>query len=104
MSFRELAEDMDAQILESLGDIATVDGRDIAGFLSIPWLQPKLGRINTGIREPHFAIHVHDATAVAIGQIVSIDLPEQDGGGRYDLVGLEPDGTGWVSLILRLKR
>jgi len=31
----------------------------------------------------------------------SIDLPELDGGGDYDLLQLEPSGDGLVSLILR---
>lgn len=103
VGFRELSEDMDALVLEGLGDMGTVGGREIAGFFSAPWLQPRMGRINTGLREPRFEIRVCDANGVEEGQLVDIDLPTQDGGGQYDLVKLEPDGDGWVALLLRAR-
>ncbi|MGX0889037.1 hypothetical protein AB7M22_001045 [Pseudomonas sp. ADAK2 TE3594] len=103
MRFRELSDDMDALVLDGLGDIGLVDGREIAGFFSAPWLQPRMGRINTALREPQFEIRVSDAAGIEPGQVVVIDLPIQDGGGDYDLVKLEPDGTGWVALLLRVK-
>lgn len=94
---------MDALVLDGLGDLGWVGGREIAGFFSAPWLQPRMGRINTALREPQFEIRVSDAAGVEQGQLVVIDLPLPDGGGQYDLVKLEPDGTGWVALILRVK-
>ena len=94
---------MDALVLDGLGDIGLVDGREIAGFFSAPWLQPRMGRINTALREPQFEIRVSDAAGIEPGQVVVVDLPIQDGGGDYDLVKLEPDGTGWVALLLRAK-
>lgn len=94
---------MDALVLDGLGDIGLVDGREIAGFFSAPWLQPRMGRINTALREPQFEIRVNDVAGIEPGQLVVIDLPVQDGGGDYDLVKLEPDGTGWVALLLRAK-
>lgn len=103
MGFRELSDDMDALVLDGLGDMATVGGREIAGFFSAPWLQPRMGRINTALREPKFEIRAIDADGIESGQLVSIDLSVQDGGGQYDLVQLEPDGTGWVALILRMR-
>jgi hypothetical protein len=103
MGFRELSDDMDALVLDGLGDMATVGGREIAGFFSAPWLQPRMGRINTALREPQFEIRAIDGDGIESGQLVSIDLSVQDGGGQYDLVQLEPDGTGWVALILRMR-
>lgn len=103
MDFRDLVADMDEVLVTDLGDIATVNGREIEGFLEVPWLEPKFGKLNTGLREPHFVIPVVDAQGVAAGQVVIVDMPAQDGGGTYDLVKLEPDGTGWVALVLRLK-
>ena len=103
MGFRELSDDMDALVLDGLGDMATVGGREIAGFFSAPWLQPRVGRLNTALREPQFEIRAIDAEGVEPGQLVAIELSMQDGGGQYDLVQLEPDGTGWVALILRMK-
>lgn len=101
MRFRDLVEDMDAQLLDGLGDTALINNRQIDGFFSAPWLQARIGRVTTSIREPHFDIRVIDSSGLEAGQIVLIDLPDQDGGGSYDLVKFEPDGTGWVSLILR---
>lgn len=103
MRFRELGDDMDAQVLDGLGDVGLINGNEIAGFFSAPWLQPKMGHTNTRIREPHFGIRVCDVDGMEPGQSVVIDLPVQDGGGQYDLVKLEPDGNGWVNLILRRK-
>ncbi len=103
MGFRELSDDMDALVLDGLGDRAMVGSREIAGFFSAPWLQPRMGRINTAIREPQFEIRVVDAAGVEPGQLVVVDLAKQDGGGQYDLVKLEPDGSGWVALLLRAK-
>lgn len=94
---------MDALVLDGLGDIGLVGGQEIAGFFSAPWLQPRMGRINTALREPQFEIRVSDAGGIEPGQVVVIDLPVQDGGGQYDLVKLEPDSTGWVALLLRAK-
>lgn len=101
MSFRDLVADMDVQLLDELGDVALIEGRPVPGFFSVPWLQPKVGRLNTGLREPEFAVRIADAVGVEQNQVLFIDLPVQDGGGHYTIIKLEPDGTGWVSLILR---
>jgi len=65
VGFRELSEDMDALVLDGLGDMGTVGGREIAGFFSAPWLQPRMGRINTALREPQFEIRVSDASGMS---------------------------------------
>jgi hypothetical protein len=103
MAFRDQVAAMDAQLLDVLGDEALVDGRDlpVPGFFSAPWLQPKVGRINTGIREPVFSVRIVEAHLISDGQLITIQLTPEDGGGRYVIVRREPDGTGWVNLILR---
>ncbi|MDN7142699.1 hypothetical protein KC131_18790 [Pseudomonas sp. JQ170] len=103
MTFRSQVAAMDTQLLEVLGDEALIEGRSepVPGFISVPWLQPKFGQIKTAIREPTFAVRIADAVGIASGQSLSIDLPPEDGGGKYVIVKLEPDGTGWVNLVLR---
>ncbi|WP_095162641.1 hypothetical protein [Pseudomonas sp. Irchel 3F5] len=101
MGFRDLLEDLDETVFDVLGDPALIEGREVLGMFSAPWLQPKLGRINTGLREPHLVIRVADAQGVNTGQQVAIDLPEQDGGGTYIIVRPEPGGDGLVTLVLR---
>lgn len=101
MSFRDLIEDLDDTVFEVLGDTAYIEGREVLGMLRVPWLQPKLGKIVTALREPHLVIRVADAQGVTERQQVRIDLPEQDGGGTYIVVRPEPGGDGLVTLVLR---
>ena len=102
MGIRDLMAGVDDAVFEALGDTATIDGREVLGIFSAPWLQPKLGRINTGLREPHLVIRVSDSEGVAERQQVRVELPAHDGGGLYTLVRVEPGGDGLVTLILRV--
>lgn len=102
MGIRDLMAGVDDAVFEALGDTAAIDGREVLGMFSAPWLQPKLGRINTGLREPHLVIRVSDSEGVIERQQVRVDLPAHDGGGLYTLVRVEPGGDGLVTLILRI--
>lgn len=103
MGFRDLLAEVDAVVFETLGDSARIEGRTepVLGMFSAPWMQPKVGGLNTGLREPRFEIRVSDSHGLSKGLLVSIDLPALDGGGDYDLLQLEPGGDGQVALILR---
>lgn len=106
MGFRDQVAAMDVQLLDVMGDDAAIDGREqpLRGFMSVPWLQPKFGQIKTSVREPTFSVRVVDAEGIAVQQRMVVDLPPEDGGGAFTIVKLEPDGTGWVNLILREER
>ena len=103
MAFRDLIDDIDDVVFETLGDTAQIEGRaePVLGMFAAPWLQPKIGKFNTNLREPRFEIRVSDSQGLSKGLLVSVDLPELDGGGDYDLLQLEPSGDGLVALILR---
>ncbi|MCO7519173.1 MULTISPECIES: hypothetical protein [unclassified Pseudomonas] len=101
MAFRDLIDEVDDTVFEVLGDTALIEGREVLGMFSAPWLQPKMGRITTALREPHLVIRVADNAGVQIRQKVEIDLPEEDGGGSYTITSIEPGGDGLVSLVLR---
>jgi hypothetical protein len=105
VAFRDLVTEVDAVVFETLGDSARIEGRDepVLGMFAAPWLQPKFGKLNTGLREPRFEIRVSDSHGLEPGLLVSIDLPALDGGGDYDLLQLEPSGDGLVALILRMR-
>lgn len=103
MAFRDLIADVDHCVFNVLADSALIEARQVAGMFSAPWLQPTVGRLNTGLREPHFVMRVSDATGIDQGQTISVDLPALDGGGDYTITRLEPDGAGLVSLVLRMK-
>jgi hypothetical protein len=101
MGFRDLIVDIDDTVFEVLGDTALIEGREVVGMFSAPWLQPKLGQINTGLREPHFVIRVCDSSDVVTRQLVVVDLPPEDGGGSFTIARIEPGGDGLVTLVLR---
>jgi hypothetical protein len=105
VGFRDLIAEVDAVVFETLGDTARIEGRDepVFGMFAAPWLQPKFGKLNTGLREPRFEIRVSDSHGLEQGMLVSVDLPALDGGGDYDLIQLEPSGDGLVALILRMR-
>jgi hypothetical protein len=105
VAFRDLVAEVDAVVFETLGDSARIEGRDepVLGMFAAPWLQPKFGKLNTGLREPRFEIRVSDSHGLEQGLLVSIDLSALDGGGDYDLLQLEPSGDGLVALILRMR-
>ncbi|TFY92795.1 hypothetical protein DYL59_02190 [Pseudomonas kairouanensis] len=103
MAFRDLIDDLDDVVFETLGDSAEIEGRDtpVLGMFSAPWKQPQFGKVHTGLREPRFEIRVKDSDGLRKGLRVTVDLPALDGGGDYDLLQLEPNGNGLVTLILR---
>jgi hypothetical protein len=103
VAFRDLIDDIDDVVFETLGDSAMIEGRaqPILGMFSAPWKQPQFGKLNTGLREPRFEIRIKDSDGLVKGLRVSVDLPALDGGGDYDLLQLEPNGNGLVALILR---
>ncbi|MFC3944295.1 hypothetical protein CCU68_28340 [Pseudomonas gingeri NCPPB 3146 = LMG 5327] len=101
MGFRDLISRVDDVVFARLSDSALIEGREVRGMFSAPWLQPKLGRITTALREPHLVIRVSDNAGVETRQKVVVALPVEDGGGTYTIVSIEPGGDGLVALVLR---
>lgn len=101
MGFRDLITDVDATVFEILGDTVLIEGREVLGMFSAPWLQPKVGQIRTALREPHLVIRVQDNVGIEVKHKVFFDVPAEDGGGNYLITGIEPGGDGLVTLILR---
>ncbi|MGY2363476.1 head-tail joining protein [Pseudomonas azotoformans] len=103
MAFRDLIDDIDDVVFETLGDSALIEGRAeaVLGMFSAPWKQPAFGKVHSAIREPRFEIRVKDSEGLSKGLRVTVDVPVLDGGGEYDLLQLEPNGNGLVALILR---
>lgn len=101
MAFRDLIDDVDDTVFDVLGDRALIEGREVQGMFSAPWLQPKLGRMTTALREPHLVIRVKDNAGVETRQRVELPLAPEDGGGTYTITSIEPGGDGLVTLVLR---
>lgn len=110
--FRDLAARMDSVLVARLGDRAVLDdGRELFGPFSSPFIGPAIGGKTGGHRlgqafnadkvlEPTLTVRVVDAAGLVKGTPVTIDLAPEQGGGRYKVVRLEPDGAGMVDLIL----
>jgi len=103
VAFRDLIDDIDDVVFETLGDSAQIEGRaePVLGMFSAPWKQPAFGKVHSAIREPRFEIRVKDSDGLIKGLRITVDVPALDGGGEYDLLQLEPNGNGLVALILR---
>lgn len=110
--FRALSDRMDAVLVDRLGDRATLpSGEVIGGAFVSPFVGSAIGGasrtarlgqvINVdGVKEPTFTVRVVDVQGIVKGAVLAIELPPSQGGGRYRVVRLEPDGTGMVDLIL----
>ena len=66
-----------------------------AARLPSPWLQPQIGRLNTGIIEPQVVVRDSDVLGIEKGD------PVVANGDEYEIVNIEPDGSGVTALILR---
>lgn len=93
--FAALAARMDAAIIVHLSDPATLDGAPVRGMFAAPWIQPRMGTMHTGIVEPTLVLRGMDAAEATEGSIV------EAGGKTFDVVNVEPDGTGLTTLVLR---
>ena len=82
-AFRDLVTDMDSVIFDTLTDDVTINGLPVKGMFSAPWLQPQ--------------VVVRDADAVGVEK----GHPVVANGDNYEIVNIEPDGSGVTALILR---
>lgn len=95
MSFRDLVAEMDSAIFDALTDDVMIKGVPVEGMFSAPWLQPQIGHLNTGIVEPQVVVRDADAAGVEKGDPVVVN------GDNYEIVNIEPDGSGVTALVLR---
>lgn len=110
-SFRERMAVVTTRILERVGDRASLeDGTPIMGTFENPFLDPQL-RAKGGqafavqvdaaeLGEPRFSVLAADAKRLPEGELLTIELPAVEGGGRYKVVRHEPAGDGMVALVL----
>lgn len=111
--FRALADRMDALAVERLGDPATLaDGRRVFGAFDSPFVGAEIGGGKGGavrlggainadeVLEPTLTTRLVDVEGVKKGDFLTIELPPSQGGGRYKVFRLKPDGSGMVDLVL----
>lgn len=117
-SFRERMAVLTNQILNRVGDRATMeDGTPIMGTFENPFLDPQMmgkgGKGGKGLPasvdaaalgEPRFSVLAAVAARLPKGSKLTIDLPPDEGGGKYRVVRPEPDGDGMVALVLGVDR
>jgi len=88
----------DTAILSAVGDDALLDGNLVRGKFDAPWLQPEIGTLRTGLREPTFT--AQDAVLATAVKGSVLDFNDKN----YDVVKApKPDGSGMTTLVLRPK-
>lgn len=95
VDFSALAARMDAAIVSHLSDPAILDGEPVRGMFAAPWRQPSMGSMRTGLVEPTLTLRDVDAAEAATDSVVQV------AGKTFDVVGVEPDGSGMTALVLR---
>lgn len=110
-SFRERMAVLTTRILDRVGDRATLeDGPPIMGTFENLFLDPQMGtkggkafavQVDAAeLGEPRFSVLAADAKRLPEGELLTIELPAAEGGGRYKVVRHEPAGDGMVALVL----
>lgn len=97
MNFRDLCAGTDRAVLDTTGDDALLDGRGVRILFAEPWIEPRIGTLRTDITQPMAYLPQADLNGVEKPGLLLFN------GQEYDVVEAEPDGTGWVGLVLRLK-
>jgi hypothetical protein len=95
--FRNLVDRLDGAVFQKLHDEASIDGRPVRGMFATPWLDPQVEQLKTGIVEPTLTVRDVDACGLSRGAFVQVCCRE------YEVVAIEPDGTGVTVLVLREK-
>lgn len=95
MNFRDLVAGTDQAVLDACSDPAVLDGQGVRILFCAPWIEPALGTLRTNLTQPMAYLPEANLNGAAEGSVLVYD------GTEYDVVGLEPDGTGWVGLALR---
>lgn len=94
--FRDvLVDEIDTLVFEDLHDSIELDGRPIPGIFQAPWIEPRIGHLDTGIIEPHVTIRNRYVQDASLGSMVAFDAE------FYEVVAIQPDGTGLTTLVLR---
>lgn len=93
--FSALAARMDIAIINHLSDPAILDGEPVRGMFAAPWRQPSMGSMRTGLVESTLTLRDQDAVEATESSVVQV------AGKTFEVVGVEPDGSGMTVLVLR---
>lgn len=95
--------------LADFGEAGTLDGEAVLGIFGSPYATAPLGEASMSTSEPRFLLPAESVPASADGEETDVVLDLAAGaalrypGGipfRYLVRAVEPDGTGWASLVL----
>jgi len=114
-SFRERAAMLSQRVLRRVGDRAFLaDDSTVMGTFENPFIDSQVqGRSGKGLStsvdaaavgEPRFCVLAAEAARLPKGSILTMDLPADQGGGRYRVIRPEPLGDGMVNLVLGVER
>lgn len=74
---------------------ATIGGSPVVGIFDNPWIGPEVGEVETSLNQPTLLVRTSDVSTVSKGDTIIINSA------NYTVVGIEPDGTGLTSLVLK---
>ncbi|NTU68932.1 MAG: hypothetical protein HGB02_08645 [Chlorobiaceae bacterium] len=95
--FRDIFAKADRQIIERVGDPATLDGKPVRGELTTPIDQSELSGGMTGFQQLAFRLPDGEAATVIRGSVL-VCL-----GDTYEVVRFKPMNDGFTMLFLKLK-
>lgn len=104
MDFGQTFARIDSTLMKVLGDDALLDVLGtgvttvaIKGEFVDPWMQPRIGTLRTEVKEPQFTVE----QSVDLSAVVEGTSTLTVKGSEYEIVDLQPDGTGLTVLVLR---
>lgn len=95
MDFQMLSASTDAAVLASCADPAELDGRAVRVLFAEPWSDTRIGSLRTDLTQPMAYLPLSEMAGALTASTLRFS------GQDFDVVGIEPDGTGWVGLVLR---
>ena len=104
MDFEQTFARADKSLLSLLGDSAALDIAGdgvtlvpVKGEFAAPWLQPRIGSLRTEIIEPQFTVDQSVDLSAVVEGTTTLTVKAS----VYEVVDLQPDGTGLTVLVLR---
>ena len=95
MDFLDYVKSRDGSLKAMACDPATLDGVPVRGVFDSVFPAAELGGIPVNILEPTFYLPESDIPSVAVGKTLITGIKS------YGIFRVEPDGTGWIYLMLR---
>jgi hypothetical protein len=96
MAWTDLANVMNGTVIDVMDDVAIVGGNALRGVFQNAFFEHLAGAAGQEGSTPTFGCKLVDAQAMSVSRGTTLTTR----GTNYRVVGYEPDGDGWLLLIL----